>query len=95
MVLVPLRLELEVDGNRIRDVLTWNVNETIVTPEKFAEIYCTDLGIPSGYAPLIAESIHSQIKDYIQFLQSGASITEGHITIKASELLSIIIVILI
>jgi hypothetical protein len=62
--------------------LTWNINEPVQTPEKFGEIYCADVGLPVGYAPLIAESIRSQIKEYLKFHSTGLSLTEGYVPIN-------------
>lgn len=43
-LLVPIRIDLEMEGQKIRDTFTWNKNEQLVTPEIFAEILCDDLG---------------------------------------------------
>lgn len=43
-VLVPIRIDLEIDGQKIRDTFTWNKNEKLVTPEIFSEMICDDLG---------------------------------------------------
>ncbi|KAI8094927.1 uncharacterized protein B0P05DRAFT_523936 [Gilbertella persicaria] len=64
-VLVPIRLDLEHDGYKIRDTFTWNKNETFITPEQFAEITCEDLRLPVlAMSPLIATSIREQIQDF-------------------------------
>ena len=45
-ILVPIRIDLELEGQKIRDTFTWNKNEQLITPEIFAEILCDDLGKP-------------------------------------------------
>ncbi|KAG2234091.1 hypothetical protein INT48_000268 [Thamnidium elegans] len=64
--LVPVRLDVENDGYKIRDTFTWNINESTITPDQFAEITCEDLRLPvSIFVPLIATSIKDQIQDYL------------------------------
>ncbi|KAG0175330.1 SWI/SNF chromatin-remodeling complex subunit [Apophysomyces sp. BC1034] len=63
--LVPIRLELEIDGYKLRDTFTWNLNETLITPDQFAEVLCEDLRLPSGtFGPHIARAIRDQVHDY-------------------------------
>ncbi|KAG2182828.1 hypothetical protein INT44_005809 [Umbelopsis vinacea] len=64
-VLVPIRLDLDLDDIKLRDVFLWNMNEQFLTPEKFGEILCEDLELPSfKFIPLIAESIRAQVMDF-------------------------------
>ncbi|CAG8560623.1 2258_t:CDS:2 [Acaulospora colombiana] len=65
--LVPIRLEIDgADGYKLRDTFTWNVNETYITPEHFAEVLCDDLRFPaSTFAPLIVKQIRDQLQGYI------------------------------
>lgn len=37
-VLVPIRLDMEIEGQKLRDTFTWNKNESLITPEQFAEV---------------------------------------------------------
>jgi len=60
-VLVPVRLDMDLDSVKLRDTLTWNKNETLITPEQFGEILCDDLDInPIIFVPPIASSIRQQ-----------------------------------
>lgn len=34
-VLVPIRLDMEIDGQKLRDAFTWNMNEKLMTPRCF------------------------------------------------------------
>ncbi|ORZ25066.1 hypothetical protein BCR42DRAFT_362993 [Absidia repens] len=64
-VLVPIRLDIDVDDVKLRDVFLWNMNEQFLTPEKFAEMLCQDIGLePYRYVSLIAESIRTQVMDF-------------------------------
>ncbi|XP_035448018.1 SWI/SNF-related matrix-associated actin-dependent regulator of chromatin subfamily B member 1-A isoform X3 [Spodoptera frugiperda] len=61
-VLVPIRLDMEIEGQKLRDTFTWNKNESIITPEQFAEVLCDDLELnTSTFIPAIASSIRQQI----------------------------------
>ncbi|KAG0208065.1 SWI/SNF chromatin-remodeling complex subunit [Mortierella sp. GBA30] len=64
-VLVPIRLEIELDGLVLRDTFTWNLYESLITPEHFAEVLCEDMQFPAQqFAPHVAKSIREQIQDY-------------------------------
>ncbi|KAI9347178.1 hypothetical protein DFJ73DRAFT_837001 [Zopfochytrium polystomum] len=62
--LVPIKLDLEFEGIRLSDSFSWNMNETCLTPEHFAELLISDLYLPHNAAtyflPMIAESIRDQ-----------------------------------
>lgn len=64
-VLVPVRIDMESNGYQLRDTFTWNLNEKILTPEKFADILCEDLHLPaSQFAEAIVTSIREQLEEY-------------------------------
>ncbi|KAG0290797.1 Chromatin structure remodeling complex protein sfh1 [Dissophora globulifera] len=64
-ILVPIRLDIDTDDYRLRDTFTWNVNEQLMTPEKFAEILCDDLDLSTAkFVPEIAQSIRNQIAEF-------------------------------
>ncbi|XP_076472854.1 SWI/SNF-related matrix-associated actin-dependent regulator of chromatin subfamily B member 1-A-like [Babylonia areolata] len=61
-VLVPIRLDVELEGQKLRDCFTWNKNEMMITPEQFAEILCDDLDLNTVlFVPAIAQSIRQQV----------------------------------
>ncbi|CEI89611.1 hypothetical protein G6F70_006340 [Rhizopus microsporus] len=63
--LVPIRIDLEIEGYKLRDTFTWNLNETLITHEQFAEVICLDLRLPpSLFVEPIAKSIKEQLEDY-------------------------------
>ncbi|KAI8803562.1 hypothetical protein BJ742DRAFT_497500 [Cladochytrium replicatum] len=64
--LVPIRLDLDVDGVRIHDAFTWNLNETQLTPEKFAQMLADDFEVPvsNQFVPTIAQAIRDQCASY-------------------------------
>ncbi|KAG0141930.1 hypothetical protein CROQUDRAFT_673849 [Cronartium quercuum f. sp. fusiforme G11] len=64
-VLVPIRLEIEVEHWKLRDTFTWNLREPVVTPEVFAVHLCEDLILPAQhFTPLIVSAIKEQLEDY-------------------------------
>jgi SWI/SNF-related matrix-associated actin-dependent regulator of chromatin subfamily B member 1 len=63
--LVPIRIDIELEGQKLRDTFTWNKNETLITPEIFAEILCDDMDLnPSVFIPAISSSIRQQVEQY-------------------------------
>ncbi|KAJ3035715.1 SWI/SNF chromatin-remodeling complex subunit [Rhizophlyctis rosea] len=80
-VLIPIRLDLEVDGVKLRDTFTWNLNDHLVQPEQFAEILCEDLHLPvASFLTPIAKSIREQVDDYLapKALEPGERDAEGN-----------------
>uniref|UniRef100_A0A0A9Y7L6 SWI/SNF-related matrix-associated actin-dependent regulator of chromatin subfamily B member 1 n=4 Tax=Lygus hesperus TaxID=30085 RepID=A0A0A9Y7L6_LYGHE len=64
-VLVPIRLDMEIEGQKLRDTFTWNKNESLITPEQFAEVLCDDLDLnPLSFVPAIAQAIRQQIEGF-------------------------------
>uniref|UniRef100_A0A914YKY7 SWI/SNF Subunit INI1 DNA binding domain-containing protein n=1 Tax=Panagrolaimus superbus TaxID=310955 RepID=A0A914YKY7_9BILA len=75
--LVPIRIDLDIDGLKIRDAFTYNKNETIITPEVFAECFCDDLEITNPQAvQQIAASIRQQIVAYEELLPMEGAVDQ-------------------
>ena len=66
-ILVPIRIELDLNGYKLQDVFTWNLQEQLITKEKFAEYVCEDLGIGNSYVGQIAKLIKLQLDEYYKF----------------------------
>ncbi|XP_060072731.1 SWI/SNF-related matrix-associated actin-dependent regulator of chromatin subfamily B member 1-like isoform X1 [Ylistrum balloti] len=63
--LVPIRLDMEYEGQKLRDCFTWNKNESLITPEQFAEIMCDDLDLnPINFVPAVSQAIRQQIEAF-------------------------------
>ena len=57
-VLVPIRLDMDIEGQKLRDTFCWNKNETLLTPDQFAEVLCDDLDLnPIHFVPAITAAI--------------------------------------
>jgi SWI/SNF-related matrix-associated actin-dependent regulator of chromatin subfamily B protein 1 len=61
-------LELEIGGVKIRDAFTWNINETLITPEQFAAILIDDLAgdltADNQTISQIGQTIRNQIESW-------------------------------
>jgi len=69
-ILVPIRIDIDLNGVKFRDSFTWNLNETLITPEYFADIICEDFNLShSTFQPLIVKAIKEQIDDYYMYSQ--------------------------
>ncbi|KAJ1564393.1 SWI/SNF chromatin-remodeling complex subunit, partial [Nowakowskiella sp. JEL0078] len=86
--LVPIRLDLEIDGHKVRDNFLWNSNEMNIKPEDFAQILCEDMKITGlAFQELkiaIAQSIREQIDDYNSHAASALEIP-SHILAQGFE----------
>ncbi|KAI8968586.1 hypothetical protein BDF20DRAFT_897180 [Mycotypha africana] len=64
-LLVPIRLDIDLDEVKLRDVFLWNMNEQYLTPEMFAELLCEDLRLDAyKFVKPISESIRAQVVDF-------------------------------
>ncbi|KAL6068938.1 SWI/SNF chromatin-remodeling complex subunit [Balamuthia mandrillaris] len=59
--LVPIRLDLFLDGIALKDTFVWDLNETSVTPEQFAKTLCIEMDFPERFEALIASSVQRQL----------------------------------
>ncbi|XP_017973987.1 PREDICTED: chromatin structure-remodeling complex protein BSH isoform X5 [Theobroma cacao] len=55
--LVPIRLDIEVDGQRYKDAFTWNPNDPDSEVVMFARRTVKDLKLAPGFIPQIVQSI--------------------------------------
>jgi len=63
--LVPIRLDMEIEGHKLRDSFTWNRNETCLNPADFAKILCDDLELPPAhFVQAITQAIETQLEDH-------------------------------
>ena len=66
-VLVPVRIELDFAGFKIRDIVAWNLNEQLFSVERFADTFCTDLNLGPDCLRKIVSDMKMQISDYREF----------------------------
>ncbi|KAK6205223.1 chromatin structure remodeling complex protein SFH1 [Scheffersomyces amazonensis] len=65
-VLVPIKILLENPNSthKLVDSFLWNLNESLITPQEFADIVCNDLELPNSMQSQITESIIQQIEEF-------------------------------
>lgn len=82
--LIPIRLDIEVDGQKLRDTFTWNKNEKLITLESFAEVLCDDLDLPTqSFVPLIVTNMQQQIKQHgVESEITLSEMTDQRVVIK-------------
>lgn len=65
--LVPIRLEIDYEGWKLRDTFTWNSSDDLTSYDDFAKNLCEDYGLPeANFIPLIRDSLAVQIAEHIQ-----------------------------
>jgi len=63
--LVPIRLDMEIEGHKLRDSFVWNRNEKNLNINDFAKILCDDLELPAThFVPSIVQSIQTQLNEH-------------------------------
>lgn len=65
--LVPIRLDIEIDGHRFRDTFTWNPSDPDSDVSLFAKRTVKDLKLPPTFITQIAQSIQSQLNEFRSF----------------------------
>lgn len=90
--LVPIRLDVDHEGVKIRDTFTWNLYETVISPELFARRLCKDVGFYQPTKELLNQIIGSlteQIADYNQYapeqLDQRETLNRGNDGIDSGE----------
>jgi hypothetical protein len=64
LYLVPIRIDLDDDGNRVIDLFNWNILQTDNTVQSFSEWYCKDMKLPVTMIPIVSRSISTQLTKY-------------------------------
>lgn len=62
--LLPIRLDIEIDGQRFRDAFTWNPSDPDSEIVVFAKRTVKDLKLPPAFVTQIAQSIQSQLTEF-------------------------------
>ncbi|XP_027077525.1 chromatin structure-remodeling complex protein BSH [Coffea eugenioides] len=62
--LLPIRLDIEIDGQRFRDAFTWNPSDPDSEVVVFAKRTVKDLKLPPAFVTQIAQSIQSQLTEF-------------------------------
>ncbi|KAH9301694.1 hypothetical protein KI387_013277, partial [Taxus chinensis] len=73
--LLPIRLDIEIDGQRLKDAFTWNANDPDSEIPVFARRTVKDLKYPGSFVTPIVQSIQSQLAEFRSF--EGQEMTVG------------------
>ncbi|CAG9329121.1 unnamed protein product [Blepharisma stoltei] len=60
--LIPIRIDIEIEGRRVKEAICWESQEPYFTPQSFAEILCEDLSLPQPFQKEIAGTIEKRIQ---------------------------------
>lgn len=64
-ILVPIRLDMDIEGQKLRDTFLWNKHESLLSPDQFGEVLCDDLDLnPLNFVPAISAAIQQQLDSY-------------------------------
>ncbi|KAI0058365.1 SNF5-domain-containing protein, partial [Artomyces pyxidatus] len=63
-LLVPIRLEFDVEHHKMRDTFVWNLNDAVITPEIFAQSVVDDYSLAPSYVSVITKQIQDQLSDF-------------------------------
>ncbi|KAJ2611470.1 SWI/SNF chromatin-remodeling complex subunit [Coemansia sp. RSA 1365] len=70
-MLVPIRLDIDADGYRLRDTFTWDLNNELIAPRQFALCLCSDMELPAdSFVVPIVQAIDEQLDDYARYAQA-------------------------
>ncbi|CAK9297366.1 unnamed protein product [Gordionus sp. m RMFG-2023] len=66
--LIPIRLDMEIDGAKLRDVFIWNKNAKRSLIENMGEILCEDVQLLplSTYLPAVCQAMRQQIDTHFE-----------------------------
>lgn len=62
--LVPIRLDIEIEGQRFKDAFTWNPSDPDSEVVVFAKRTVKDLKLPPAFITQIAQSIQTQLMEF-------------------------------
>ncbi|XP_072975625.1 chromatin structure-remodeling complex protein BSH isoform X2 [Typha angustifolia] len=80
--LVPIRLDIEVDGQRYKDAFTWNPDDPDSEVVSFSKRTVKDLKLPPTFMTHIAQSIQTQLAEFRSFEGQEMHIKEKIVPIK-------------
>ncbi|EJD02050.1 SNF5-domain-containing protein [Fomitiporia mediterranea MF3/22] len=61
---IEIKIDVTVGEMKLDDTFEWDIENADPTPEQFAEVYCTDLGLSSEFKTAVAHSIREQVSTY-------------------------------
>ncbi|KAE8702555.1 Chromatin structure-remodeling complex protein BSH [Hibiscus syriacus] len=80
--LVPIRLDIEVDGQRYKDAFTWNPYDPDSEVVMFAKRTVKDLKLAPGFLPQIVQFIQSQLATFRSYAGQDMYVGDKIVPIK-------------
>ena len=63
--MIPVTIELEIEGKRKKEYILWNLYEPYLTPEEYTHLLIDENPLYSSYELLIPQSIKKAIEAYL------------------------------
>ena len=67
--MIPVKLDLEFEGRRLKDLFLWDKNEPYLNLESFAKILMEEHNLPAVFENEIVASMKKQIHQFRQYKQ--------------------------
>ncbi|KAK3140777.1 hypothetical protein QOZ80_5AG0405640 [Eleusine coracana subsp. coracana] len=80
--LVPIRVDIEVDGQRYRDAFTWNPRDPDSEIISFAKRTAKDLKLPATFVPPMLQSIQGQLAEFRSYEGQEMQLKEKIVPLK-------------
>lgn len=62
--LIPVRIDLDMEGKKYKDLVLWNINEPYFTPEQFSKLVAEDNNLSTTFESEIAAIIKKAVSTY-------------------------------
>ncbi|KAJ7204319.1 hypothetical protein O6H91_Y487000 [Diphasiastrum complanatum] len=83
--LIPIRLDIELDGQRLKDAFTWDTDDSQSEIMPFARLLVKDLNLPAGFTQQVVQSMQSQVAEF-HLLQGQEMSTEEKVQVLKLDL---------
>ncbi|CAM6026839.1 unnamed protein product [Sphagnum balticum] len=80
--LIPIRLDLEFDGRKLKDAFSWNADDPDYEIIPFSKRMVKELNLPAVFQPYIAQAIQTQLTEFRSFEGQEMSTEERVQTIR-------------
>uniref|UniRef100_A0ACD5ZHL3 Uncharacterized protein n=2 Tax=Avena sativa TaxID=4498 RepID=A0ACD5ZHL3_AVESA len=80
--LVPIRVDVEVDGQRYRDAFTWNPRDPDSEIISFAKRTAKELKLPASFVPQMLQSIQGQLAEFRSYEGQDMQVKEKIVPLK-------------
>jgi hypothetical protein len=68
-ILIPIKIDITYNGARVVDTFCWNLYNSYLSPEEFADRTCLDLNLPNGFRHKITMQIEEQVAAFDEIVK--------------------------